>query len=221
MGTKHHNDIPINSENHKQTTDFETDCWIIGTAVVKNLIAIRMYRRKHIRITTLKEKTIRGAKTLIKSGKVSAANLILQVGSNAIDFEDNIKVVLAEMKDLIAQYRSTIPDCKAMVGEVLPRYYRYQSERQKFEEKRSRYNSLLKEIEDDLDFTLIEHSNFTHVDFQDCIHPTIDGGVPLLSRNIRQKLNPILGIELNGEYKRRNFTQNRFQEFRSRDNETQ
>ena len=76
-------------------------------------------------------------------------------------------------------------------------------------------------MEHDLDFTLIEHSNFTQVDFQDGIHPTIDGGVPLLVRNIKQKLNPILGIELNGEYKRRNFTQNRFQEFRSRDNETQ
>ena len=100
-------------------------------------------------------------------------------------------------------------------------YYRYQSERQKFEEKRSKYNSILKEMEHDLDFTLIEHSIFTQVDFQDGVHPTIDGDVPLLVRNIKQKLNPILRIELNGEYKRRNFTQNRFQEFRSRDNETQ
>ena len=113
--------IPINSENHNQTTDFETNCWIIGTSVVKDLVASRMYRRKNIRITTLKEKTIRGAKALIKSGKVSAANLILQVGSNDIDFEDNIKAVITEMKDLIAQCRSTIPDCKIMVGEVLPR----------------------------------------------------------------------------------------------------
>ncbi|CAC5382043.1 unnamed protein product [Mytilus coruscus] len=97
----------------KQTDrNFDVDCWIIGTSVVKDLIARKIYRSKRVRTTTLKEKTIRGAKAFIKTGKVSAANILLQVGSNDVDFDYDIENVAKEMRDLISFCKLSVPGVK-------------------------------------------------------------------------------------------------------------
>ncbi|CAC5392778.1 unnamed protein product [Mytilus coruscus] len=163
----------------KQTDrNFDVDCWIIGTSVVKDLIARKIYRSKRVCITTLKEKTIRGAKAFIKTGKVSAANILLQVGSNDVDFDYDIENVAKEMRDLISFCKLSVPGSKILVGEALPRFYRNQVERCNYETKRSQFNTYLKEMEKELDIVIIEHKS----------------GVPIYVRNIKEKLNTILGI---------------------------
>lgn len=191
----------------------EYDCFIIGTSIVKDLEARKMYAKKRIRIKTLNEKTIRGAKAFIRSGKVSASNIILQVASNDLDFDDDVDSVIAEMKDLVKQCRYSVPGCKIIVGDVLPRFYRNRSEKQNFEAKRYQFNDGLKTLADELDFDIIHHDNLTQVDFVDGIHLTREGGVPIFVKNIKDKLNPILGVE-NFEHKNRDSRNN----YRNRQN---
>ncbi|CAC5382044.1 unnamed protein product [Mytilus coruscus] len=49
-------------------------------------------------------------------------------------------------------------------------------------------------MERELDIVIIEHTNLTQVDFEDGIHLSMESGVPIYVRNIKEKLNTILGI---------------------------
>ena len=48
------------------------DVWIIGTSITKDLIPKKMYSNKKIRVTTLQDKTITGARNYVKDGKVQS-----------------------------------------------------------------------------------------------------------------------------------------------------
>lgn len=98
------------------------------------------------------------------------------------------------MRDLISFCKLSVPGSKILVGEALPCFYRNQVKRCNCETKRSQFNTYLKEMERELYIVIIEHSNLTQVDFEDGIHLSRESGVPIYVRNIKEKLNTILGI---------------------------
>lgn len=199
------NDEPVMTddfEHHERGLDYDIqkkdrydiDLWVIGTSIVKDLVGSKMYSRKFksVRITTLPEKTIRGAKSLIRSGKVQATNILLQVGSNDLDFENEAESVVREMRELVEECEQAVPGCKILVGEILPRFYSNNTERQKFERKRTQYNSMITSIKN---ITIVEHRNLTQVHFDDGVHLSPESGVPIFVRNIKEILDPILGVQ--------------------------
>ncbi|VDI50342.1 Hypothetical predicted protein [Mytilus galloprovincialis] len=62
-----------------------TDVWIIGSSIIKDLDAKKMYQYKRVKVTTLHDKTVFGATKFIASGKVKAKNIVFQIGSNDIE----------------------------------------------------------------------------------------------------------------------------------------
>jgi hypothetical protein len=55
---------------------------------VKDLKPKLIYKFKKSRISTLRDKTILGAKTLIESGRIKAKTMAFQVGSNDLEEHD-------------------------------------------------------------------------------------------------------------------------------------
>lgn len=110
-------------EQHEQETvdkhveaEHDWDCWILGSSIIRDLIARKMYRRKRVKITTLREKTIRGAKSVVKNSKISPASLVLQIGSNDLDFEDEDEPVIQEMVELLEICKSKWQNIPIIVG---------------------------------------------------------------------------------------------------------
>ena len=180
------------SENsHENMTDF--DLWIIGTSITKDLRAKKMYRNKRVKITTLRDKTFHGAKEFIKTSKVKAKTVMVQVGSNDLDSEtpDDVMEQLEEFVDLI---KEKLPNAKLILCEVLPRYYRDRRQTTEYQEKRNLYNLLLNEYCSDLEIQCVKFNWFFHSDFYDGIHMN-ENGIRLYVRTLKEVVNPLLGMK--------------------------
>ncbi|CAG2234413.1 unnamed protein product [Mytilus edulis] len=145
-----------------------------------------IYRNEHVKINTLKEKTIKGARSFIQSqsNKTPINNVVIQVGSNDLDLEDSIDQVILPFMELLKETKESMPpDCNIFVGEILPRFYQNRTETRKF--------------------TIIRQKNLTRNDFMDGIHLSLEKGVPTYVRNLKEILNPILGISSGNNQQRR------------------
>ncbi|CAC5420275.1 unnamed protein product [Mytilus coruscus] len=100
-----------------------TDVWIIGSSIIKDLDAKKMYQYKRVKVTTLHDKTVFGATKFITSGKVKAKNIVFQIGSNDIE-ERQTKQVIMEVENLIQQTKECVPEATITFGECLPRIYK-------------------------------------------------------------------------------------------------
>ncbi|CAG2250121.1 unnamed protein product [Mytilus edulis] len=81
------------------------------------------------------------------------------------------------------KHESMPPDCNIFVGEILPRFYQNRTETRKF--------------------TIIRQKNLTRIYFMDGIHLSLEKGVPTYVRNLKEILNPILGISSGNNQQRR------------------
>ncbi|CAG2210045.1 unnamed protein product [Mytilus edulis] len=127
----------LNSSKSKEPQR-NIDVLIIGTSVVKDLEPRKIYRNKQVKINTLKEKTIKGARSFIQSqsNKTPINNVVIQVGSNDLDLEDSIDQVIPPFMELLKETKESMPpDCNIFVGEILPRFYQNRTETRKFDEK--------------------------------------------------------------------------------------
>ncbi|CAG2192101.1 unnamed protein product [Mytilus edulis] len=182
------------------------DVLIIGTSVVKDLEPRKIYRNKQVKINTLKEKTIKGARSFIQSqsNKTPINNVVIQVGSNDLDFEDSVDQVIPPFMELLKETKESMPpDCNIFVGEILPRFYQNRTETRKFDEKRLDFNKILENHTEEYGFTIIRQKNMTRNDFRDGIHLSLEKGVPTYVRNLKEILNPILGISSGNNQQRR------------------
>lgn len=186
---KTESDKSINNTKDPNTTDV----WIIGTSITKNLIPKKMYLNKKVRITTLQDKTISGAKNYIKSGKVQTDHILLQVGSN--DLESNTPdEVMQYMEHLISEIKNRLPTSKILIAELLPRFYRNSNQMSDFEEKRLLYNSLLKDFCFDVNIEYVNFEEMSHDDFYDGIHMN-QNGIKHYVKCVKRVLNPLLGVQ--------------------------
>ena len=121
------------------------------------------------------------------------------MGSNDIDFESENRVekVVEDMRELVELVKHTHPTSKIILGEILPRFYKDISESRSFERKRVKDNMKIKTVCEDFEIELTEHTNLSQIDFVDGIHLSQDSCIPQFVRNIKDKLNPILGVNSN------------------------
>ncbi|CAG2228219.1 unnamed protein product [Mytilus edulis] len=169
------------------------DVLIIGTSVVKDLEPRKIYRNKQVKINTLKEKTIKGARSFIQSqsNKTPINNVVIQVGSNDLDFEDSVEQVIPPFMELLKETKESMPpDCNIFVGEILPRFYQNRTETRKFDEKRLDFNKILENHTEEYGFTIIRQKNMTRNDFRDGIHLSLEKGVPYVRQKFKGNFEP-------------------------------
>lgn len=182
-------------------TDVDPNCedlWIMGTSVIKDLKAKKMYIKKKVRITTLQDKTVTGARNHIKNMKtgkvkmVKAKNIMLQLGSNDLESQTPDDVI-KEIECLVGELKAEFPDSKLIIGELLPRYYRDKKQSAEFEEKRLLYNALLKDYCFDIDVEYVKFNYLYNNVFYDGIHLNTHG-IGIYVKCLKEVLNPLLGM---------------------------
>lgn len=166
--------------------------WIVGTSLVKDLRKSLLYRSKKTTITTLADKTIRGASDYLNSGKLSADNILYQVGSNDLEENDPLDVV-AGIERLIINTKERFPSSQIIVSQLLPRFYQNRTLSNEYEEKRVKCNKLLYELCKKYGVHYVEH-NLRQIHFYDGIHLNRNGGIGAYVRNLKRIVNPLLGI---------------------------
>lgn len=171
-----------------------TDLWIIGSSVTKNIQPKLMYKHRTVKITTLQDKTINGAKNYIKSGNVKSKLMILQIGSNDLNKKTS-NDVLQEMEDLILVCKQVIPQTKIILSEILPRFQPNFSWREIYETKRQEYNAGLKYVAQKYECNIIKSPFLNNEDVIDGIHPTVESGVPKLVRCYKNVTNGLLNVK--------------------------
>lgn len=168
--------------------------WLIGTSLVKDLQPKLIYRFKKTRITTLRDKTTFGAQKLIESETIKAKIVAFQVGSNDLE-ESNPNKVAADIEELIKTTKNKIPGCNIIINELLPRYYLNIQSRNEYERKRIQCNLHLAEICDRYDAKYVTHQNISQIHFSDGIHLNHEGGTSQYVRNLKQIVNPLVGVK--------------------------
>ena len=204
------NNFPLNHEEHHIPSNQiggsnNTQLWIVGTSVVKDLKKSLMYRSQNVTITTLKDKTVRGAQEFLNSGKLSADNILYQVGSNDLEMKDPSEVV-EEIERLIINTKELLPQCRIIISQILPRFLRNQNFTNKYEEKRLKCNQFLNDLCNQYGLQYVKHENLHKMHFNDGIHLSRNGGIGSYVRNLKETMNPILGIKQDERNKSGNHT---------------
>lgn len=187
----------------------KADLWIVGSSIVKDLDGRKLYMSKNTRINTLGDKTVLGATKFIESGKVVSDNIMFQIGSNDLEYEEPDRV-LQEIEQLVETTESMHPNSKIILAEIVPRFLRDIDRSVEYEQKRQQYNLLLKDYCSDKSIPFVTYKHFRASDFTDGIH--LNGtGIRILVRDIKTTTNPILGItyEVQNQSRRDNSNRNR------------
>ncbi|CAG2238824.1 unnamed protein product [Mytilus edulis] len=162
-----------------------------------------MYRFKKVSITTLRDKTVQGAKEFLETGKINAKNILFQVGSNDLEAKQPTNVV-EEIEQLIVDTKKSMPESQIIISQILPRFYRNQNMDQEFEVKRVECNQLLYELCKQYEAYYVQHENLTQVHFQDGIHLNKQRGIKLYVRNLKEIVNPLIGVKNDDQDNSRN-----------------
>ncbi|CAC5362708.1 unnamed protein product [Mytilus coruscus] len=162
-----------------------------------------MYRFKKVSITTLRDKTIQGAKEFLETGKMNAKNILFQVGSNDLEVIQP-KNVVEEIEQLIIDTKKSLPKSQIIISQILPRFYRNQNLEQEYEVKKVECNQLLYELCKRYEAYYVQHENLTQVHFQDGIHLNKQRGIKLYVRNLKEIVNPLIGVKSDDQDSSRN-----------------
>ena len=154
----------------------------------------RCYKFKKVNITTLRDNTIRGAQGFIELGNINAENMPYQVGSN--DLEDcEPEEVVENVEKLILDTQRQTPDSNIIISQILLRFYRNQQMRHEYEIKRMKCNQLLSVLCEEYKVKYVLHTNLSQIHFGDGVHLSKDSGIALCVRNLKEILNPLLGVK--------------------------
>ncbi|CAG2251087.1 unnamed protein product [Mytilus edulis] len=218
-------DKPSTNQSHEQITTrskqrrdnfqvTETRDQDQSSSVVKDLRKNRIYRYKKTNITTLHDKTIRGASEFLLTGKLKANNIAFQVGSNDLE-ESTPEDVAKNMERLILDTQRLVPGSNIIINAILPRFYRNAHSSKTYESKRSKCNSMLSDLCNEYSLKFVKHENFVQFHFTDGIHLNQNDGIPLYVRNLKHVVNPLLGV-INDQqnFENHQFPRQRNQQFR-------
>jgi len=172
----------------------EVDLWIIGSSITRNINPQLMYKNKTVRVTTLLDKTVNGAKNYILTGKVKAKIILFQIGSNDLN-KKSPNEVLHEIEDLVNTCQSQIPGAEIIMSEILPRFQQNENWRYTYESKRSEFNSGLRQISIQYNCNISKCPYVQENDVVDGIHLTIESGVPKLISTYKIVTNKLLGMK--------------------------
>ena len=183
-----HNEHDMHSSDENHTIKF----WVVGSSIAKDLRKNRIYKYKKTNITT-HDKTVYGAIEFLMSGKLKANNIAYQVGSSDLEDSTADKVVNS-IKRLVLDTQRLVPGNNIIINGILPRFYRNLQQRKQYETKRIKCNCMLSELCDSYGLKFVNHENLTQIHFEDGIHLSHDGGIAQYVRNLKEVVNPLLGI---------------------------
>ena len=192
-----------------QTDDHDPNkvhLWIIGSSIIKDLKANLIYRQKNVKLTTLRDKTIYGARQLLKEKKILADNILFHIGSNDLEGK-TAEDVMEDARLLVNETKELFPPCNIIVSEIQPRFYRDRRDSLYFEQKREKYNKFLSELCSEENIHLVQQDNLQYLDFSDGIHLS-DSGIRNLVECYKRVTNPLLGIQANQNQMKPNFRAN-------------
>lgn len=78
---------------------------------------------------------------------------------------------------------------------MIPRFYSYAQKRTEYESKILQCNEILADTCEDLNITFIRHNNITQIHYSDGIHLNLECGVPQYVQNLKQVINPLVGVK--------------------------
>ena len=177
----------------------KADLWIIGSSVTREINPRLVYRRKFVRVTTLKEKTINGAQSFIRKGIVKSKVVLLQIGSNDLN-RKHPDDVLKEYKNLLDVCKEHIPNAQIVISEVLPRFQRDLNWRDIYENKRKNFNREIEKLAAERKCSFSKSPYIQEYDVIDGIHPSVESGIPKLVAAYKRVTNPLLGIQTTDKY---------------------
>ena len=143
----------------------------------------------------MRDKTIRGAQGFIESGNINAENILCQVGSNVLEDWEPEEVVENMKKLILDTQRYLIVIHCIIISQILPRFYRNQQMRHEYEIKRMQCNQLLSVLCEEYRVKYVQHTNLSQIYFGDGVHLSTDGGIAMYVRNLKEILNPLLGVK--------------------------
>lgn len=100
-----------------------------------------------------------------------------------------------QVRDLVLTTQRINPGCNIVLNELLPRFYQSLHATREYETKRTKFNSILHNLINDFGIKVISHPNITHIHFIDGIHLNTDCGISLYIRNMKEVVNPLIGIK--------------------------
>jgi len=152
-------------------------------------------RNRNTRITTLRDKTVHGAKEFIKEMIIhrDTSVIMVQVGSNDLGDKDAGEVI-DQYEELIDQIRQSYPDSEVVLGHILPRFYNDHYKTQLSETKRYQFNISLKYLCTDKNLKLVTFENMRKTDYYDRIHLNSEG-IKNYVRNLKTVVNPIVNVK--------------------------
>ncbi|CAC5389185.1 unnamed protein product [Mytilus coruscus] len=134
---------------------------------------------------------------------MNAKNILFQVGSNDLEVTQP-KNVVEEIEQLIIDTKKSLPESQIIISQILPRFYRNQNLEQEYEVKRVECNQLLYELCKRYEAYYVQHENLTQVHFQDGIHLNKQRGIKLYVRNLKEMVNPLIGVKSDDQDSSRN-----------------
>ncbi|CAG2247486.1 unnamed protein product [Mytilus edulis] len=184
----------LNSKENNNEVKF----WLVGSSIVKDMNAKKIFRYQSAKITTLRDKTIKGAIEFLETGKLKADNIAYQVGSNDLD-EKSAEEVVNDMKKLVLATQRLVPGSNIIINELLPRYYKNYKHTEDYEVKRLDCNALLEKLCSEFNLKFVHHRNLTQINFSDGIHLDVYAGIGIYVRNLKSIVSPLLGV-VNPQY---------------------
>jgi hypothetical protein len=131
---KRQNSTPHNLKNEKEIHG--NDVWIVGSSILRDLKPKLIYKYRNTRVTTLRDKTIYGAKKFIEEENVKVKVVTFQIGSNDLE-NKNADEAIEDFKTLILKTQQLLPESEIVVSEILPRFYESTPQSRSYELRKS------------------------------------------------------------------------------------
>ena len=192
-----------------ETEPSKYNCWLVGSSIVRDLKPKLIYKYKKTRVTTLRDKTIFGATEFLKLGQISTNVMAYQVGSNDLE-EKSPEEVIREIESLILSTQKTLPKSQIVINELLPRFYDNLHNRQVYETKRLKFNSMLHELSNNYSIRLVTQQNISQIHYLDGIHLNTDSGTAQYVTNIKEIINTLLDVKRDNTGTKMNRRQGKF-----------
>ena len=168
----------------------------MGSSITKDLDGRKLFKNRNTRITTLRDKTVRGAIEYIHEKKIrnDISVIMFQIGSNDLDNAEAGEVI-EEYEQLVDQTSKNYPNAEIVLGQILPRFYRDHLDTEIFETKRNQFNLLLKDLCSDRNFKLVCYDDMRPDDFYDGIHLNQEG-IKNFVKNFKCVVSPLVDVIL-------------------------
>lgn len=182
----------------------EVDLLLIGNSNTYHVSKEKMYRHKKCFVKTLDsgQKNLDGASAYIQSCSLNPKVIIFQAASNSL-VNESVETCTRKTEMLLKSSKDKYPEVSLCLAVALPRRLETRAQTEAYQSKIDQYNSNLRQLAPDLNFTVIEHPNLQDPSDDhfgsDNLHLSRKGVIALV-RNYKNVVNPLFGMKAPFEY---------------------